>query len=127
MNNSIKILLTIHLEGGALVRQSKPSFITWSQTERDLNPEREWKEGEGYNVVNKGITKHYPLESRGALQKIKITKDAYDAMISDECPSGVKKGDWFRLNDVGRLEVHLLMYSKDLGGNSFSYDILKDE
>lgn len=127
MNNSIKILLTINLEGGTLIRQSKPTFINWSQTERNINPEKKWKEGEGYNIVKKGISKHFPLADKEAIQRIKLTADAYNAMISDDCPQSIKKGDWMKMSTKDRLDIHMMMYATDLGGSTFSYNILEDE
>lgn len=128
MNNSIKILLTINLEGGALVRQSKPSFISWSINERDLNPEKNWKEGEGYNVVKRGISKHNDLEGKGTLQRIKITKEAFDTMISsNDCPENVNNRIWNKMSKIMRLEYHLYEICNDVKGYSFSYEILEDE
>ena len=83
-NNEIKILLTINLEGGVLTRQDKPELIMWSLNERDLNPDKDWKDGEGLKVVKRGSTKHYNFNPKECKQRIKITKDGYDYFISDE-------------------------------------------
>ena len=63
MNNATKILLTINLEGGVLTRQDKPEIIMWSLNERDLEPNKDWKDGEGLKVVKRGSTKHYNFNS----------------------------------------------------------------
>lgn len=127
MNNSIKILLTINLEGGALTRQSKATITRWSHTSRDLYPDKNWAPGEGYDIVEKGTSKHYDLVGKGALQRVKLTKDAYDSMISDDCPESIRKNDWMRMSHRQRLEYHLFLYSRDFGGTSFNYSILEDE
>jgi hypothetical protein len=36
-----------------LTRQDKPELIMWSLNERDLNPDKDWKDGEGLKVVKK--------------------------------------------------------------------------
>ena len=125
-NNEIKILLTINLEGGILTRQDKPEIIMWSLNERDLNPYKDWKENEGLKVVKSGSTKHYNLTSTECVQRIKLTKDAYDYFISDEAPSFIKKFNWITLKEKQRLEIHLNVISESLGGKSFTYEILND-
>ena len=125
-NNEIKILLTINLEGGVLTRQDKPELIMWSLNERDLNPDKDWKDGEGLKVVKRGSTKHYNFNSKECKQKIKITKDAYDYFISDEAPSFIKKSTWLLLKENQRLEIHLNSISENLGGKSYIYQILND-
>ena len=126
MNNSTKILLTINLEGGVLTRQDKPEIIMWSLNERDLEPNKDWKDGEGLKVVKRGSTKHYNFNSKECKQRIKITKDAYDYFISDEAPSFIKKSIWLLLKENQRLEIHLNSISESLGGKSYIYQILND-
>ena len=126
MNNETKILLTINLEGGILTRQDKPEIIMWSLNDRDLNPYKDWKENEGLTIVKLGSTKHYNLTSTECVQKIKLTKDAYDYFISDEAPSFIKKFTWIALKEKQRLGIHLNVISESLGGKSFTYEILDD-
>lgn len=98
----------------------------WSLNERDLNPYKDWKENEGLKVVKSGSTKHYNLTSTECVQRIKLTKDAYDYFISDEAPSFIKKFNWITLKEKQRLEIHLNVISESLGGKSFTYEILND-
>ena len=102
MNNATKILLTINLEGGVLTRQDKPEIIMWSLNERDLEPNKNWKDGEGLKVVKRGNTKHCNLIQKECKQRIKITKDTYDYFISNEAPSFIKKVDWLLLKENQR-------------------------
>lgn len=125
-NNEIKILLTINLEGGILVRQDKPEIIMWSLTERNLNPTKHWKDGEGLNIVKRGSTKHYNLESKECVQRLKLNQLTYNHFIGDESPVGIKKYDWMMLKDHQKLEINLHLLCNDLGGKSFTYKVLND-
>ena len=125
-NNEIKILLTINLEGGILVRQDKPEIIMWSLTERNLNPTKHWKDGEGLNIVKRGSTKHYNLESKECVQRLKLNQLTYNHFIGDEPPVGIKKYDWMMLKDHQKLEINLHLLCNDLGGKSFTYKVLDD-
>ena len=87
MTNSVKLLLTIELEGGTLIRQSKPETINWTLTERDMNRTRIWKGDDGLNIVKRGTAFHHNLVNKECLQRIKLSLTAYLYMISDECPN----------------------------------------
>lgn len=128
MNDMIKVLLTINLEGGALARQSnktqQPILIDWVIIERDLDPTRKWGDKEGFKVVAKGSTPHYPLESKECKLNIKITEFAYDHMISNECPLWEKGKVWSKFSRKERLESHLATWCLDKKGLSYSYELL---
>lgn len=115
MNNNIKILLTINLEGGTLVRKNESETITWSKS---LTKGKNLKK-----VVKRGSTKHYSKVSPDATQRIKITEEAYINMVSNSCPYNYK-GNWKSLNRNMRLHYHLQLICNDLGGKDFSYEIL---
>ena len=125
-NNEIKILLTINLEGGILVRQDKPEIIMWSLTERNLNPTKHWKNSEGFNIVKRGFTKHDNLESKECVQRLKLNQLTYNHFIGDEPPVGIKKYDWMMLKNHQKLEINLQLLCNDLGGKSFTYKVLDD-
>lgn len=127
MNNSVKISLTIELEGSTLVRQSEPVVIKYTVTERDLTPNKKWKGKDGLKIVRKGEFKNYPLVAKPASQHINITAEAYNYMTSDECPSWIHSYKlWKKLSKVQRLEVHLQRICEHHNGKSFSYVILED-
>jgi hypothetical protein len=63
---------------------------------------------------------------RTASQSINMTKDAYDYMVSKECPYFAKPKDWARMSKVKRLEAHLEETCKALGGISYTYQIFED-
>ncbi len=126
MNNTTKISLTIELEGSTLVRKSEPEYIKYSVTNKDLDPNKKWKGKDGSKIVKKGAIKYYPLIAKPAIQHINMSKDAYEYMISDECPSWVKPKMWAKMNEKQRLESHLQRTCEHLGGKSFIYKVLDD-
>lgn len=126
MTNSVKLLLTIELEGGTLIRQSKPETINWTLTERDMNRTRIWKGDDGLNIVKRGTAFHHNLVNKECLQRIKLSLTAYLYMISDECPNWSRPQLWKKLKKTERLELHLANYCQHLKGVSFSYEVLDE-
>ncbi len=126
MNNTIKISLTIILEGSALVRKGEKESIRYSLTQRDLEPNKKWKGEDGLEVVKKGVHHHNPLIAKPASQHINISLDAFHAMISKECPYWAKPKDWIRMSEKDRLEAHLQRTCENFMGISYSYEILED-
>lgn len=63
---------------------------------------------------------------RTASQSINMTKEAYDYMISKECPYFAKPKDWARMGKKARLEAHLEETCKALGGISYTYQVFED-
>lgn len=126
MNNTIKISLTIELEGSTLVRQSEPEIIKYSVTKRDLEPSKKWKGKDGLEVVRKGTFKHYSVIPRPASQHISMNIEVYEYMTSNECPYWSRPNVWRKLNEIERLEAHLKRLCEHLGGRSFTYQILND-
>lgn len=63
---------------------------------------------------------------RTASQSINMTKEAYDYMVSKECPYFAKPKDWARMSKVKRLEAHLEETCKALGGISYTYQVFED-
>jgi hypothetical protein len=63
---------------------------------------------------------------RTASQSINMTKQAYEYMISKECPYFSKPKDWARMSKIKRLEAHLEETCKALGGISYTYQVFED-
>lgn len=126
MNNSIKVLLTINLEGGTLVRKSTPEHINFLVKEKDLCTNKKWRGKDGLKVVRKGETLHYPLIAKPAVQQVKINIEAYNYMISAECPPWCHPKMWPKLTKKARLEKHLGRICEHHKGKSFIYEILED-
>lgn len=126
MNDTTKISLTIELEGSTLVRKSEPEIIKYSVTKRDLEPNRKWRDKDGLKIVKKGIYKNYPLIAKPASQHINMSVEAYEYMISGECPSWFKPNIWATMTTTQRLEAHLQRTCEHVGGKSFTYEVLGD-
>lgn len=126
MNNSIKVLLAINLEGGTLVRKSEPEVIKYTITKRDLDPHKKWRGKDGLEVVRKGEYKRYPLVAKPATQRINMNVDAYNYMTSSECPYWAKPKVWAIMSKTQRLEAHLQRVCEHMRGTSFTYEVLED-
>lgn len=126
MNNVTKISLTIELEGSTLVRKSEPEIIKYTVTERDLNPSKKWKGKDGLKIVRRGKCKFYPLEAKPARLHSSLSMEAYNYMISDECPYWIKPKVWKSMSKIKRLEAHLQRTCEHHRGKSFTYIVLED-
>lgn len=116
MLENVKILLTINLEGGTLVRQEEAEeFVTKVKLFKDGKP----------LYKNKKV-KHFPLKARPSKQVIRMSKEAYKYMTSTEAPSWFNPKKWAILEKNQRLELHLARVAHDLKGISFKYEILED-
>lgn len=125
MENNIKISLTIELEGSTLIK-GEPEVKHNTITLKDLYPERKFKGTEGKKVIRRVTYKTYSLIAKPAFQKINMTKEAYDYMVSAECPSFADPKVWGRMSRDERLKAHFQRTCEHLGGKSFSYKILDD-
>lgn len=126
MNNTIKISLTIKLEGSTLVRKSEPEIIKYSVTKRDYDPDKKWRGKDGLKVVRKGSFKHYSLIAKPANKHINMGVEAYKYMTSKECPYWAKPKVWATMSETQRLEAHLQRVCEHAGGKSFTYEVLGD-
>lgn len=125
MNNEIKILLTIELAGGTLVRKSEPDVITCIITKEDVNPKKYKGKKEAKDIVRKRKNKHFSFEVKPAKQHIELSYDAYYHMIG-ECPSWVRPKVWKKMTISERLESHLTRLCEYHRGKSFTYTVLED-
>lgn len=126
MNTEPKILLTINLEGGTLVK-GEPEVKKYYLTKKDMFPHQKFKGDSGDKIIRSGKYVIYPLVSSEAKQKITLCKDAYDYMTSPICPSwyfNIK--EWKRMNATQRLELNLARTCHHFNGKSFTYQIVDD-
>lgn len=126
MNNLIKISLTIELEGSTLVRKSEPEVIKYTTIEKNPKLSKKKKGIETLKVVKKGEFKHYPLEIKPASLHVNIGVDAYNYMISSECPYWIKPKVWATMSKKQRLEEHLKRTCEHHRGKSFTYVVLEN-
>lgn len=126
MNTEPKILLTIELEGGVLLK-GEPEVRKYALTKKDLFPNQKFKNKEGSKVIKKGKYEFTPTTTIPATQKITMCKDAYDYMISSACPEWFKNlKEWKKMSEEQRLKLHLLRTCQHFGGKSFTYQIIDD-
>ena len=123
MENQIKIILNIELKGATMIREDRYEWIHYDVKKKDYNV----KGKEGLKSVNKGRVKHYNYIVKPATLHVNLTLEAYNYMISPECPSWVHKvKDWKKMTPVQRLENHLNRICQHHNGISFTYQILED-
>lgn len=125
MNNTIKISLTIDLEGSTLVRQSEPETINWTKVLYDNR-----KKGSSKKIIKRGTARHYPLITKPASKHISITLDAYTYMLDTPCGmynTKSLKWKWKTLPENIRIEAHLKEICEHHGGKGFTYTILNEE
>lgn len=124
MNNEIKILLTINLEGGTLIKGQK-EVRKYYLTKKDLYPSQNFKGESGKKIIKSGKYTITPLIQSAATQRIKMTVDAYNYMTSAESPSWYFKKDWKNLSEEDRLKLHLARTCNHFNGKSFTYEVLE--
>lgn len=116
MDNTVKVSLTIQLEGSTLIRKSEPEVIGFQMRKKSKG---------GYQYV-KGETIHYPLCTKPAMKHINLSPEAYKYMTSGETPYWSNSRKWGGLTSRQRLEAHLQRICESCNGKSFSYTILQD-
>lgn len=133
MNTEPKILLTINLEGGVLLR-GEPEVRKYYLTKKDLFPSQKFKGDTGKKVVRSGKYLHIPVTQSEAKQKVTMCKEAYDYMTSTEVPNWFtpyrplkeRQKAWKGLTETARLELHLARTCRHFGGKSFTYQIIDE-
>lgn len=124
MNTEIKILLTINLEGGLLIRGEK-EVRKYFLTKKDLFPKN--YKGDGNKVIKSGKYVYVHTKPNSVKQTIKLCRDAYDYMISPITPSWYhSQKEWKKMTETQRLEMNLARTAKHFGGKSFTYQIVDD-
>ena len=126
MNFEPKLLLTIVVEGGTLIK-GEPEIKRFSLTKKDLFPNQKFKGNEGNKVIKSGTYKSTPLIAKDAVLKTRVCKEAYDSMVSSLCPSWFKNPNkWRKLSATERLEINLARTCEQFGGKSFSYTLIDE-
>lgn len=126
MNTEAKVLLTISLEGAALIK-GKPEVRKYYLTKKDLFPNQEFKGNNGDKVIKSGKYTYTPTTPSEAKQKIVLCREAYDYMTSPACPEWChSQKDWRKMDETQRLEQHLARICQHLNGKSFTYQIVND-
>lgn len=128
-----KILLTICLEGGVLLK-GEPEVKKYYLTKKDLFPSQKFKGDSGKKIIRSGKYTHIPLIQSEAKQKITMSAMAYEYMTSTEVPNWFnpvkpfkeRQRQWKALDEKSRLELHLARTCSHFGGKSFTYQIIDE-
>lgn len=124
MNNITKVSLTIEVEGRTLVRKSDVEVIS---TIFKKFPAKKLKNGKEIpERVKKIDITHNSLMSKPAKVHVNLNMEAYNYMISPECPYWAKPKKWVNMDKIARLEAHLQRICEHTRGKSFTYEILED-
>ena len=142
MDTSIKVNLSIVLQGSTMlseqecskqlkdtiVKKGKKKIITKTMYNKENNTENriflDYKD-------NDGIRHREPLffMTRNTIpckKSINISKEAYDYMVSSECPEWAKAGEWKQLSKIKRLTAHMQRICENERGISFEFQIFDD-
>ena len=142
MDTSIKVNLSIVLQGrtmlseqecskqlkDTIIKKGKKKIITKTVYNKENNTENriflDYKD-------NDGIRHREPLffMTRNTIpckKSINISKEAYDYMVSSECPEWAKPGEWKQLSRIKRLTAHMQRICENERGISFEFQIFDD-
>lgn len=130
MFTDAKILLSIQIQGGTLVRESEPTKINWAITSKDLGVKL--PKGAKNKVVQSGSFDHYNLVSKPAVLSVSIGRMAYDYIVNGNSfepwimrETKLSRDKYSRLSGEAKLEIHLNQICKEHGGKSFTYSIIE--
>lgn len=142
MDTSIKVNLSIVLQGrtmlseqecskqlkDTIIKKGKKKIITKTVYNKENNTENriflDYKD-------NDGIRHREPLffMTRNTIpckKSINISKEAYDYMVSSECPEWARAGEWKQLSRIKRLTAHMQRICENERGISFEFQIFDD-
>lgn len=114
MNNSIKVILTIQLEG-YLSQETREEKIHWEKSD-NFDPKK---------IIARGVCNHTVRIPSVATKRLKISEDAYDSFIGDMAPTSLKSFSkdktWKGMGDTARLEYHLNEIAE---GKPYTFEVL---
>ena len=121
-----KILLTISMEGGTLIK-GKREIRKWYLTKKELFPKQKFSQNEGSRVLKSGKYEYIPTKPEIIKKKIILCKEAYDYMTSSAMPDFYHdQKRWRKMSAIERLEIHLARICEHNNGIEFTYQIIKD-
>lgn len=121
-----KVLLTINLEGGTLIK-GKKEIRKYNLTKKDLFPRQKFSDNEGNKVLESGKYEYIPTKPETIKKKIVLCKEAYEYMTSSAMPEFFHdQKKWRKMSEKDRLEIHLARICEHNKGIDFSYQIIDD-
>ena len=121
-----KVLLTIELEGGILIK-GEPEVCKYYLTKKDLFPKQTFKGDSGNKIIKSGKYLRNTYTTSVAKQKITLCEEAYEYMTSSSMPQWYHNPrEWKKMSPTQRLELHLARICESFKGKSFSYQVIDD-
>ena len=142
--SEIKVSLTIALQGSVMFSKEECLKTTQKVIERKTKGGKVYKKTINVQIDNLDIMdKHtmkvtdkdgknpesitfYTRKTKPATQTMNLCKEAYEYMISKECPAWSKIGTWNQMSPKQRLEAHLQKIAEHLQGKMLSYKVFED-
>lgn len=144
MDTSIKVNLSIVLQGSTMLSEQECSkqLIEYKYNKATKKNEKVIKLAYDVDKVtpnrlfldykdNNGIRHKEPIYfmTRNTIpckKTINISKEAYDYMVSSECPEWARVGEWKQLSKIKRLTQHMQRICENENGISFEFQIFDD-
>ena len=143
MDRSIKVNLSIVLPGRIMLSEQECSekLVEWKYNKRTkkkekvvtlaydmdkVTPNRLFLDYKDESGRHKEPIYFLTRNTIPCKKTINITREAYDYMISSECPEWAKVGEWKQLSRIKRLTQHMQRICENEGGISFEFQIFDD-
>lgn len=143
MDTSIKVNLSIVLQGRTMLSEQECSekLIEWKYNKRTKKKEKivtvkydsnkttpnrlflDYKDASGRHKEPIFFSTRNSIPCK---KSINISKEAYDYMVSSECPEWAKPGEWKQLSRIKRLTAHMQRICENERGISFEFQIFDD-
>lgn len=140
--SEIKVSLTVALRGSTMFSKEECLKTTQKVIERKTKTGKAYKKTievqvEDWDKMDKHIMRvindqniekrpFYTRKTKPATQSVNICKEAYDYMVSKECPVWSRNAEWAKMKSKQRLESHLQRIAEHLGGTVISYKVFED-
>lgn len=143
MDISIKVNLSIVLQGSNMLSEQECSekLVEWKYNKRTkknekvvtlaydmdkVTPNRLFLDYKDESGRHKEPIYFLTRNSIPCKKTINISKEAYDYMVSSECPEWARIGEWKQLSRIKRLTQHMQRICENENGISFEFQIFED-
>ena len=143
MDKSIKVNLSIVLQGSNMLSEQECSekLVEWKYNKRTkknekvvtlaydmdkVTPNRLFLDCKDESGRHKEPIYFLTRNTIPCKKTINISKEAYDYMVSSECPEWARIGEWKQLSRIKRLTQHMQRICENENGISFEFQIFED-
>ena len=143
MDTSIKVNLSIVLQGSTMLSEQefskqlieykynkrtkkKEKVVTLAYDMDKTTPNRLFLDYKDESGRHKEPIYFLTRNTIPCMKFINISKEAYNYMVSSECPEWAKAGEWKQLSRIKRLTQHMQRICENEGGISFEFQIFDD-